>query len=75
MEAVCCEVQMHFGSFRLSSFVQNVLGAFSQFMRPKMKLFTVELRRILQVLCLRVLQKKFWAQFHDLCIQKQSCLP
>jgi len=28
-------------------------------MRPKMKLFAVELKRILEVLCLRILQKKF----------------
>jgi len=40
-----------------------------------MKLFAVELRRILDVLCLRVLQQKFWAQFHDLRVQKRSCLP
>jgi len=32
-------------------------------MRPKTKLFAVELRRIPEVLCLQVLQKKFWAYF------------
>ena len=135
-EAVCCEVQTHFGSFRLSSFIKNVLGAFSRFMRPKMKLFAVESdvfwkfsaceftakvlgaiprfvpkneavcreiqthsgsslparfaekvlgpiprfvrrrtklfavksRRILEILCLHVLQKKLWEQFHNLCV-------
>jgi len=25
-------------------------------------------------ICLRVLKKKFWAQYHDLCVQKRSCL-
>ena len=40
-----------------------------------MKLFAVEFRRILEVLCLRVLQQKFWAQFQDLCVQKRTCLP
>jgi len=38
--------------------------------RPKMKLFAVQFRRILEVLCLQGLQKKFWAHFHDLCVQK-----
>jgi len=28
-EAVCCEVQKHFRSFRLSSFIKEVVGAFS----------------------------------------------
>jgi len=28
-EVVCCEVQTHFGSFRLSSFMKKVVGAFS----------------------------------------------
>jgi len=71
-EAVCREVQTHFGSFRLASFIKKVLGAFSRFMRPKMKLLAVEFRRILEGLCL---QKKFWAQFHDFCVQRRSCLP
>ena len=73
-EAVCCEVQMHFGSFRLACFLKKVLGAFSRFLRPKMKLFAVKFRRILELLSLQVLQKKFWAQFHDLCVQKRSGL-
>jgi len=50
-EAVCCEVQTHFGSFHLSSFIKKVLGAFSRSMRPKMKLFALEFRHILEVLC------------------------
>jgi len=32
----------------------------------KTKLFAMKFRRILEVLCLQVLKKKFWAQFHDL---------
>ena len=54
--------------------VKNVLGAFSRFLRPKTKVFPLNFRRILEVLCLQVLQKKFWAQFHELCVQKRSCL-
>ena len=73
-EAVCCEIQTHFGSSCLASFMNNVLGAFSLFMRLKTKLFGVKFRRILEVLCLRVLQKKLWTQFQDFCVQKQSCL-
>jgi len=41
-------------------------------MRPKMKLFPVEFRRILEVLCLQVLQKKVLDAIPDLCVQKQS---
>jgi len=67
-EAVCCEVQTHFGSFRLSGFIKKILGAIPRFVRPKMKLFAVEFRRILEVLCLQVFKKKLWAQFHDLCV-------
>ena len=74
-EAVCCEVQTHFGSFRLARFVKKVLGAFFRFLRPKMKLFAMKFRRILEVVALRGLWKMFWAHFHDLCVQKQSCLP
>ena len=43
-------------------------------MCPKTKLFAEEFRRILKVLCLRVLQKKLWAQFDNLCVQKWNCL-
>ena len=74
-EAVCPEIQTHFGSSPLASFTEKVLGTISRFVRPKMKRFAVKFRRILEVLCLRVLQKKFWAQFHDLRVQKRSCLP
>ena len=74
-EAVCCEIQTHFGSSPLASFTEKVLGTISLFVRPKMKWFAVKFRRILEVLCLRVFHKKFWAQFHNLCVQKQSWLP
>jgi len=52
--------------------VKKVLGAFSRFLRPKTKVFAVKFRRILEFLCLQVLQKKFWAQFHKLRVQKRS---
>ena len=61
-----------FAPFKL---YQKVLGAFSRLMRPKMKWLAVKFRRISEVFCLRVLKKKLWAQFHDLCVQKRSCLP
>ena len=44
-------------------------------MRPKTKLLAVKFRRIFEVLCLQVLQKRFWAHYHDFCVQKRSCLP
>jgi len=74
-EAVCCEVQTHFRSFRLASFVKRVLGAFLRFMHPKTKLFAVKFRRIFEVLALRGLWKIFRAHYHDLCVQKLNCLP
>jgi len=62
----------NFSPFKL--YKKSSLSAFSRFMLPKMKLFAVEFRHILEVLCLRVLQKKFWVQFDDLCVQKWSGL-
>ena len=73
-EAVCREAQTHFGSSRLARFMKNVLGAFSRFVRPITKLFAVKFRRISELLWLQVLQKKFWALLHDLCVQKWSSL-
>ena len=52
---------------------KKVLGAISRFMRPKMKLFAVKFRRILEVFAWWGLWSKFWAHFHDLCVQKWSC--
>jgi len=52
-EAVCCEVQTHFRSFRFARYVKEVLGVFSRFLRPKMKLFPAKFRRILEVFTLR----------------------
>ena len=54
---------------------KKVLGTYSRFMHPKTKLFALRFRCILEVLCVQDLQKKFWAQFHNLCVQKQSCVP
>jgi len=74
-EAVCREIQTHFESSLPASFTEKVVGAIPQFVHPKTKLFAVKFRRILEDLCLQDLQKKLWAQFHNLCIQKRSCLP
>jgi len=40
-EAVFCEVHIRFASYLAASFAEKVLGAISQFMRPKTKLFAV----------------------------------
>ena len=73
-EAFCREAQTHFGSFLRASFVKKIMGAFSQFLHPIMKLFAVEFRRILEVLRIRGLRKNLWAHFRDFCFQKRSCL-
>jgi len=72
-EAVCPEVQTHFGSSLPARFTE-VLGAITRFVRPKMKRFAVKFRRISEVLRLQGLQRNFWRNFHDLCVQKRSCL-
>jgi len=54
-EAVCCEIQTHFESSLPARFTEKVLGAIPRFMCPKMKLFSVKFRRILEVLALRSL--------------------
>jgi len=56
-EAVCCEVQRHFGSFRLASFGKKFLGAILRFMRPKTKLFAVKFRPILEFSLCEVYEK------------------
>jgi len=73
-KAVCREVQTHFQSSPPARFTEKVLSAIPRFMCSKMKQFAVKFRRILEVLYLRVLQKKFWAQFLDLCVQKRGGL-
>jgi len=52
---------------------KEVLGAISRFLRPTMKLFDVRFRRTLEFLALQCLWRKFWAHFHDICVQKWSC--
>jgi len=64
-----------FWKFSPCKLCKKVVGTFSRFVHPKTKLFAVKFRCISKVLCLRVLQKKLWAHFHDLCVQKRSCLP
>jgi len=73
-EAVCREVQTHFASFLRASFLKTFLGAFSRFLRPQTKLFAVKFKRILEVLCLQGLRRKFCTNFHNLCAPKWSCL-
>ena len=73
-ELFAIKVETHFGSFCFARFMKKVLGAFSRFMCPKMKLFPAKFRHILEVYTLRGLYKKFWAHYHHFCVQKQSCL-
>jgi len=74
-EAVFREVQTHARSSLPARFAEKILCAISRLMWPKTKLFAVKFRRMLEVFGLQVLQRKFWAQFHVLCVQKRSCLP
>jgi len=74
-EVVFCEIQAHLGRFRLARVTEKVLGALSQFFRPKTMPFAVKFRRIFEVFALHALYKMFWPHFHDLCVQKQNCLP
>jgi len=64
-EAVPCKIQTHFKCFLPARFAEKVLGAFSQSMHPKLKLFPVKFRPISEVFWLQDLQRKFWSQFHD----------
>ena len=57
-----------FRKFSLCEVYKKLLGTLS-------RLFAMEFRRILEVHCLQVLQKRFWAHIHDFCFQKWSCLP
>jgi len=54
-EAVCHEVQTHFGSSTYSRFTKRFLGAFSRFKHPKTKLFSVKFRQILEVFSMQAL--------------------
>jgi len=58
----------------LQGLQKKVLGAISRYMCPKTQRFAVKFRRILDVFALHALYKMFWANFHDLCIQKRSHL-
>jgi len=51
-EAVCREFQTHFESPLPARFAEKVLGADPRFMCSKLKLFSVNFRRILEVLAL-----------------------
>jgi len=54
-EAVCHEVQTHFGSSLPARFTEKVLGAIPRFVSPKMKLFAVKFRRILEAFAFQAL--------------------
>jgi len=54
-EAVCQEIQTHFGRSLLASFTEKVLGAIPRFVCAKMKLFAVKFRRILEAFAFQAL--------------------
>jgi len=56
-EAACCEVQTHFESFRLASFVKKCMDAILRFICPKTKLFAVKFRCILEFSLCEVYEK------------------
>jgi len=58
-EAVCCEVQTHFGSFRLESFGKKFLGGILRFMSSKTKLFAAKFRRILEFSASKISKESF----------------
>ena len=62
-EAVCREVLTHFGSSPHSRFTKRFHGAFSRFMRPKAKLFSVKFRGILEVFSMQALWRSSWRTF------------
>ena len=50
---VSCEVQTHFSSSPFAKFTTKVLGAFSSDLCPKMKMFAVKFRRMLDIFALQ----------------------
>jgi len=54
-EAVCHEVQAHFGSSFPASFTEKVLGAIQRFVCSKMKWLAMKFRRIWEVFTLQAL--------------------
>jgi len=85
-EVVCCWVPTHFRSSLPVRFTEKVMGAFSRFIRSKVKLFPAKFRRISEVFTLRgswkvlgalsqlLRPKTFCTKFHDLCATKRRCL-
>jgi len=61
--------------FSALKFCRKSSGRIFTIYASKTKLFSVKFSRLLEVLCVQGSQKKCWAQFHDLCIQKRSCFP
>jgi len=56
-----------------SNVYKNVLGAFSQFLRPKTKLLSVKFKHILEVLCLQVLRKSC-GRNSMICVSKNEAV-
>jgi len=71
-QEVCCEIQAHFGSSRFAGFMKKIQCTLSRFVRPKLKLFAVIFRHISEVLHHQRLQRKFWTNFHNVCVQNEA---
>jgi len=54
-EAVCREVQTHFGTSSLARLIEKLMGEISRFMRLKTNVFAVKFRRILEVFSVQAL--------------------
>jgi len=72
--AVCRKVKTHFGSFLHASFMKKFTGKFSRFLRPIMKLFVVEFRRILEVLRVQGLHKKISGRIFTIFVSKNEAV-
>ena len=76
-EAVCREVQTHFGTSPLARFIKKLMGEISRFIRLKTNLFAMKLRRIWKFSPCKKKSfiKHFWVHFHVFCVQSGSCWP
>ena len=72
-EVVCCEILAHFGSSRFARFMKRIRVCCHDLCVQKWN-FAMTFRCILEVFHLQGLQKTFWTNFPDLCVEKWSCL-
>jgi len=63
-----------FWKFSPCKLQKRVMGAFARFLRPRMKLFALSLKAFWKFSPYEVFERNFWVHFHDLFVQKRSCL-